>query len=60
MFGILLGPNGSGKSHIGHILDARLGVHFSHVEPLWMAYHRDCQGDGREPDIAGGIARVTR
>src|SRR5688572_13495016 len=37
MFVILVGAKGSGKSHIGRILEARLGVHFFHVEPLWLA-----------------------
>ena len=58
MLVILVGPKGSGKSHIGRILEARLGVQFLHVEPLWMAYHRACKADGREPVVAEGIARV--
>ena len=58
MFVILVGPKGSGKSYIGRILEARLGVHFLHVEPLWKAYHRDCEANGRQPVIAEGIARV--
>ncbi|NUQ79294.1 MAG: nuclear transport factor 2 family protein [Polyangiaceae bacterium] len=58
MFVILVGPKGSGKSHIGRILEARLGVHFFHVEPLWLAYHRDCKAAERQPMIAEGIARV--
>lgn len=58
MFILLVGPKGSGKSHIGRILEARLGVHFFHVEPLWLAYHAECQTAGRRPVIAEGIAKV--
>jgi cytidylate kinase len=58
MFILLVGPKGSGKSHIGRILDARLGVHFFHVEPLWLSYHAYCSANGREVDIAEGIARI--
>lgn len=58
MFVILVGPKGSGKSHIGRVLAARLGVHFFHVEPLWLAYHRNCREAGRQPTIAEGIAEV--
>ncbi len=58
MFVILVGPKGSGKSHIGRILEAQLGVYFFHVEPLWLAYHRDCEAAERQPVIAEGISRV--
>ena len=58
MFILLVGPKGSGKSHIGRILEARLGVQFLHVEPLWIAYHADCKAAGRPPVIAEGIATV--
>ena len=58
MFILLVGPKGSGKSHIGRILDARLGVHFFHVEPLWLGYHAECRAAGRQPSIAEGITRV--
>lgn len=54
----MIGPKGSGKSHIGRLLEARLGVRFFHVEPLWMAYHADCKQQGRQPTIAEGIERV--
>ena len=54
----LIGPKGSGKSHIGRLLEARLGVHFFHVEPLWKAYYADCKAQGREPTIAEGIERI--
>jgi hypothetical protein len=33
-------------------------VHFFDVEPLWLAYHRDCKAAGRQPVIAEGIAKV--
>lgn len=55
---LLIGPKGSGKSHIGRLLESALGVHFFHVEPLWMAYHAECRTAGREPVIAEGIQRV--
>lgn len=58
MFILLVGPKGSGKSHIGRLLEADLGVHFFHVEPLWMSYYADCARDGRAPAIAEGIVRV--
>ncbi len=58
MFILLIGPKGSGKSHIGRVLEARLGVHFFHVEPFWLEYHEDCAASGRQPVIAEGIARV--
>jgi shikimate kinase len=54
----LVGPKGSGKSHIGRTLERQLGVHFFHVEPLWMSYYAECRAAGREPSIAEGIARV--
>jgi cytidylate kinase len=55
---LLVGPKGSGKSHIGRTLEARLGVNFFHVEPLWLAYYADCKAAGRAPVIAEGIASV--
>lgn len=55
---VLVGPKGSGKSHIGRVLERHLGVHFFHVEPLWLAWHDECRAAGRAPDLAGGIARV--
>ena len=55
---LLIGPKGSGKSHIGRTLEARFGVHFFHVEPLWLAYHAECKASNREPVIAEGIAKV--
>jgi hypothetical protein len=58
MFVVLVGPKGSGKSHIGRILDHHLGVHFFHVEPLWMAYHAQCRASGREVNIPDGILAV--
>lgn len=58
MFILLIGPKGSGKSHIGRLLDDRLGVHFFHVEPLWLRYHAECSAAGREPSVAEGITRI--
>ncbi len=58
MFILLVGPKGSGKSHIGRIIERRLGVHFFHVEPLWMAYHAQCKSLGREPTVAEGIRTI--
>lgn len=58
MFILLIGPKGSGKSHIGRVLERRLGVHFLQVEPLWLAYRRECAESGREPVIPEGISRV--
>jgi dephospho-CoA kinase len=58
VFILLIGPKGSGKSHIGRVLEARLGVHFFHVEPLWLEYYAECEAFGRQPVIAEGIARV--
>lgn len=58
MFILLVGPKGSGKSHIGRIIERRLGVHFFHVEPLWMAYHAQCKSLGRKPTVAEGIRAV--
>ncbi len=55
---ILIGPKGSGKSHIGRLLESEFGVHFFHVEPLWMAYHAECSKEGREPRISDGVKRV--
>ncbi len=58
MLVVLVGPKGSGKSHIGRVLARRCGVHFFHVEPLWMAYYADARAAGREPVIGEGIRRV--
>lgn len=58
MFILIVGPKGSGKSHIGRILERRLGVHFFHVEPLWIGYHVECKSSGRDVSIAEGIARI--
>jgi len=58
MFIVLVGPKGSGKTHIGRVLESRLGVHFFHVEPHWMAYYAECKAGGQAPVIAGGIAGV--
>lgn len=55
---LLIGPKGSGKSHIGRVLEARLGVHFFHVEPLWMAFHAECAHAGRPVEFPAGISRV--
>jgi shikimate kinase len=55
---LLIGPKGSGKSHIGRTLEARFGVHFFHVEPLWLEYYAECKASNREPVIAEGIAKV--
>lgn len=55
---LLVGPKGSGKSHVGRLIEARLGVHFFHVEPHWMGYHADCAAAGRPVSIAEGIGRV--
>lgn len=58
MFVLLIGPKGSGKSHIGRLLERHLGVHFFHVEPLWMAYYADCRAAGQEPSIPEGVRVV--
>lgn len=58
MFIVLVGPKGSGKSHVGRVLQARLGVHFVDVEPIWLAYHAECRDAGTQPVLAEGIARV--
>lgn len=58
MFVLLAGPKGSGKSHIGRILERRLGVHFFHVEPLWMTYYAQCKANGLTPNIPEGIRVV--
>lgn len=58
MFVLLVGPKGSGKSHIGRVLERRLGVHFFHVEPLWMAYYAECKVKGQTPNIQEGIRIV--
>jgi dephospho-CoA kinase len=58
VFVLLVGPKGSGKSHIGRILERRLGVHFFHVEPLWMAYYAECRSKGQAPSIPEGIRVV--
>lgn len=58
MLVVLVGPKGSGKSHVGRIIERGLGVHFFHVEPLWMAYYAECRAAGREPAIPEGIAVV--
>ena len=55
MFVLLVGPKGSGKSHVGRILERRLGVHFFHVEPLWMSYFAECKAMSRTPTIPDGI-----
>jgi shikimate kinase len=55
---LLIGPKGSGKSHIGRTLEARFGVHFFHVESLWLEYYAECKALKREPVIAEGIAKV--
>lgn len=58
MLVLLVGPKGSGKTHVGRLLEARFGVHFFHVEPLWMAYHAECEAAGLPVDIAEGVARI--
>jgi cytidylate kinase len=58
MFIVLVGPKGSGKSHVGRLLQARLGVHFVHVESVWLAYHAECRAAGMQPVITEGVARV--
>ena len=55
---LLIGPKGSGKSYIGRTLEARFGVHFFHVEPLWLEYYAECKAANREPVIVEGIAKV--
>ena len=55
---VLVGPKGSGKSHIGRTLQAKMGVHFFHVEPHWVDYNARCADAGREPSIAEGIAQI--
>lgn len=55
---LLVGAKGSGKSHIGRLLETHLGVHFFHVEPLWMTYYAECRASGRAPVVAEGIAKV--
>jgi len=55
---LLIGPKGSGKSYVGRTLEARLGVHFFHVEPLWLEYYAECKAANREPVIVEGIAKV--
>lgn len=55
---LLIGAKGSGKSHVGRLLESALGIHFCHVEPLWMAYHAACKERGEQPSIAEGIATV--
>src|SRR5450755_1893861 len=34
---VLVGPKGSGKTHVGAVLEARLGVRFVRVEPIFLA-----------------------
>jgi len=55
---LLIGPKGSGKSHIGRLLNSHLGVHFFHVEPLWMAYYTECKNSNRDPTIVEGIQLI--
>lgn len=55
---LLIGPKGSGKSHIGRLLESSMGIHFFHVEPLWMKYYQDCKNMGQEPVVAKGIERI--
>jgi AAA domain len=55
---VLVGPKGGGKSHIGRLLEASLGVHFLHVETLWMDYHARCRASGRTPVVTVGMAVV--
>lgn len=55
---LLVGPKGSGKSHIGRLLERALGVHFLHVEPLWMAWQASCREKGIEMRIEDGIEVV--
>lgn len=52
---LLIGPKGSGKSHIGHILESSFGIHFFHVEPVWMSYYAECKASGKKPTISEGI-----
>jgi len=58
VFVVLVGPKGSGKSHIGRVLEQKLGVHFFHFEPLWIAYYSQCKAAGHEPTVPGGISVV--
>lgn len=55
---LLVGPKGSGKSHIGRILERRLGIHFLHVEPLWLAYYADRTANRQSLNIPDGIQAV--
>jgi len=55
---LLIGPKGSGKTHVGRLLESKTGVHFFHVEPLWMQFHADCVAAGRPVDIPEGISRI--
>jgi shikimate kinase len=57
---VLVGPKGSGKSHVGRTLERDLGIHFLHVEPLWMRYHAKCEAAGVEPNLAEGLRAVHR
>ena len=34
---VLVGPKGSGKTHVGTVIEARLGVRFIRVEPIFRA-----------------------
>ena len=58
MLVLLVGPKGSGKSHVGRVLERNLGLHFLHVEPLWMSYYAKCKEAAREPSIPEGISFV--
>ncbi|HSN72015.1 MAG TPA: AAA family ATPase [Steroidobacteraceae bacterium] len=55
---LLVGPKGAGKTHIGRLLERELGVHFLHVESLWIDFRARCVAAGREPSIAAGIEAV--
>lgn len=55
---ILIGAKGSGKSYIGRILESSFGVHFFHVEPLWMDYYAECRSIGKTPVIAEGVKKI--
>lgn len=56
---VLIGPKGSGKSYIGTLIEARLGVPFFRVEPIFMEIRGDRSPD--DPDyIREGFEAAER
>jgi shikimate kinase len=56
---VLIGPKGSGKTHVGTVIEARLGVRFIRVEPIFAALNDQVEAFVEvERQIRGALAEV--